>query len=152
MLAIPRFVLLQRPEVSFSNSSKAKTPDLLDSVLTGRQGERTDLFDNIKEVSIDPPTGTSRAHALRKLRKDAPELHSRVINLCSRDTVILTKVKRWLTDKPGRRWPHKQDVITDNVSNNVSPKKKRTQTHGTSRAYTLERLKREAPALYARVL
>lgn len=53
------------------------TVDLLDQALSGRQGRRTDLVDNIHEV--DRPTGTSQAAALRRLRKDAPELHAEVL-------------------------------------------------------------------------
>lgn len=52
--------------------------DLLDRALAGRQGERTDLVDNIHEVSARPD-GTSRDRALRKLRADAPELHAEVL-------------------------------------------------------------------------
>lgn len=52
--------------------------DALDRVTKGRQGERTDLVDNINEVQSSPD-GTSAAYALRKLRTDAPELHERVI-------------------------------------------------------------------------
>lgn len=43
----------------------------------GRQGARTDLFDNIQEVKA--PTGTARSASLRRLKKDAPELHSDVL-------------------------------------------------------------------------
>lgn len=54
--------------------------DLLDQVTAGRQGERTDLFDNIQKVkSEESPTGTSAARALRKLRKDRPDLHAEVL-------------------------------------------------------------------------
>lgn len=51
--------------------------DLLDRALVGRQGERTDLLDISKEVKA--PTGTTQAAALRRLRKDAPSLHSEVL-------------------------------------------------------------------------
>jgi hypothetical protein len=53
--------------------------DWLDKATAGRQGERTDLFDNIKDVS-KAPTGTSQQQALRKLRKDRPDLHERVLS------------------------------------------------------------------------
>lgn len=54
--------------------------DLLDQALKGRQGERTDLVDSIHDVAQDDrPTGTSRAAGLRRLRKDRPDLHERVI-------------------------------------------------------------------------
>lgn len=51
--------------------------DLLNQALSGRQGARTDLVDNIHEVPR--PDGTSKAAALRRLRKDAPELHAEVL-------------------------------------------------------------------------
>lgn len=50
--------------------------DLLDQALEGRQGERTDIVNNINDVR---PQGTSKNQALRKLRKDAPELHADVL-------------------------------------------------------------------------
>lgn len=54
--------------------------DALDRATKGRQGERTDLFNNVKEVDDpDPPMGNTAAYALRKLRADAPELHEQVI-------------------------------------------------------------------------
>lgn len=42
-----------------------------------QQGRRTDFVDIINEV--ERPTGTSAEQALRRLRKDAPELHAKVI-------------------------------------------------------------------------
>lgn len=55
--------------------------DLIDQVQKGEsaQGKRNDLVDNINEVD-SRPTGTSAAYALRRLRKDRPDLHQRVIN------------------------------------------------------------------------
>lgn len=50
---------------------------MLDDALRGRQGERTDLVDNINKVNR--PDGTSKDRALRKLRTDAPELHEKVL-------------------------------------------------------------------------
>lgn len=54
--------------------------DLLDRALLdgSRQGKRNDLVNNINEVT-ERPMGTSRDYALRKLRKDAPELHAEVL-------------------------------------------------------------------------
>lgn len=54
--------------------------DLLDQALLdgSRQGKRNDLVNNINEVT-ERPMGTSMAYALRKLRKDAPELHAEVL-------------------------------------------------------------------------
>jgi hypothetical protein len=43
------------------------------------QGQRNDLVDNINDVATSPD-GTSREAALRKLRKDRPDLHTRVLN------------------------------------------------------------------------
>lgn len=58
-------------------ASDAEALDLLDQALAGRQGERTDLLDISKEVKA--PTGTTQAAALRRLRKDKPELHADVL-------------------------------------------------------------------------
>ena len=47
--------------------------DLLDRACGSRQGERTDLVDNVHEVRHqERPSGNSAARALRKLRRDAP--------------------------------------------------------------------------------
>ena len=58
------------------------TMDLLDQVLQGRQGERTDLiphlYDNVQEVA-KAPTGNSSNAALRRLRAQRPDLHARVL-------------------------------------------------------------------------
>lgn len=51
--------------------------DLLDRELQGKQGGRTDLVNNVNEVPR--PEGNARATALRKLRKDAPDLHAQVL-------------------------------------------------------------------------
>jgi hypothetical protein len=55
-------------------------PDLLDLIeqaIESRQGERTDLHDNIMKVD-GKEQGTSAEYALRRLRKDRPDLHQRV--------------------------------------------------------------------------
>lgn len=52
--------------------------DLIDRVVQGKQGERTDLVDNVHEVG-SRPTGNDRQRALRKLRKDSPVLHAEVL-------------------------------------------------------------------------
>lgn len=64
-------------------------PEALDlfSQATRQQGRRTDLLDNIPEVGPggggrkreNAPSGTSRESGLRRLRKDAPELHADVL-------------------------------------------------------------------------
>jgi len=51
--------------------------DLLDQALQGKQGRRSDLVSNSNEVAR--PVGTTRDQALRRLRKDAPELHAQVL-------------------------------------------------------------------------
>lgn len=54
--------------------------DLLDRVLQGEHGGDRSKLDNIQLASpSSAPTGTSQARALRRLRKDAPELHAEVI-------------------------------------------------------------------------
>lgn len=51
--------------------------DAIDRATVGKQGSRTDIVDNINEVQR--PTGTSRDAALRRLRKDRPDLLERVL-------------------------------------------------------------------------
>jgi hypothetical protein len=50
-----------------------ETLDAIDRATKGQQGKRTDLVDISNEV--DRPTGTTKAAALRRLRKDRPDLH-----------------------------------------------------------------------------
>lgn len=57
-------------------ASNPETLDLLDRALMGKQGERSDLVNNINEVR---PQGTSKGQALRRLRNNAPELHAEVL-------------------------------------------------------------------------
>lgn len=56
-----------------------ETLDRLDQALKqgSRPGARTDLFDNVQEVKA--PDGNSESAALRRLRKDAPDLHGDVL-------------------------------------------------------------------------
>ena len=53
------------------------TLDLLDQALQNQPGRPEKTFDNIQGFS--PPTGTSETSALRRLRKDEPELHAEVL-------------------------------------------------------------------------
>ena len=53
--------------------------DLLGRALSGQQGRRTDFVDNVNEVAVSRPDGNARQYALRKLRKDAPKLHKKVL-------------------------------------------------------------------------
>ncbi len=52
--------------------------DLIDQVTRAGPGTRTDLVYNIHQV--DTPKGTSSARAFRRLRKQRPDLHKRVLN------------------------------------------------------------------------
>jgi hypothetical protein len=52
--------------------------NLLDEAIGSHQGERTDFVDTINEVE-PRPDGTSAKQALRRLRKDRPDLHARVL-------------------------------------------------------------------------
>jgi hypothetical protein len=54
--------------------------DALDKATTGRQGERTDPVNNVNEVSEERPVGNSNTYALRKLRRDRPDLHRSVLD------------------------------------------------------------------------
>jgi hypothetical protein len=53
--------------------------DLIDQAVqeTPRQGAKTDIVDNINEVD-SRPTGTSEQAAIRRLRKDRPDLLEKV--------------------------------------------------------------------------
>jgi len=54
--------------------------DLIDRATAGRQGERTDLVSNRNEVeSGHRPVGTMAQAAVRRLRKDRPDLHAAVL-------------------------------------------------------------------------
>jgi hypothetical protein len=55
--------------------------DAKDQANPSRQGQRTDLVDNNNAVihEVARPSGTSRAQALRRLRKDRPDIHKRVL-------------------------------------------------------------------------
>lgn len=53
--------------------------EAIDRVTTGRQGERTDLVNNVNEVGDSRPEGNSRQQAIRRLRKDRPDLLARVL-------------------------------------------------------------------------
>lgn len=57
-----------------------ETLDALDRALTGKSGTRTDLVNNVNEV-VQParPAGNRQDAALRRLRKDRPDLHERVL-------------------------------------------------------------------------
>lgn len=61
-------------------SDDPEAVDLLDRTLkdTEKQGDRTDLVDNIHEVA-GRPAGTSKQALIRRLRKNHPDLHARVL-------------------------------------------------------------------------
>ena len=48
--------------------------------VTLHQGERTDLHNNVMKVGEAPRQGNSNTYALRKLRKDRPDLHQQVLD------------------------------------------------------------------------
>ncbi len=54
-----------------------KALDLITKAEQGQQGRRSDLVYNVQEVKA--PTGNTPEAALRRLRKDRPDLHARVI-------------------------------------------------------------------------
>lgn len=61
--------------------AKAKQAEVADSANPSRQGERTDLVYNKKNVIHKVrPSGTSTKAALRRLRKHRPDLHDRVLH------------------------------------------------------------------------
>ena len=43
------------------------------------QGKRTDLVDNVNEVTNKPSKGNSRAYTLDRLHREAPKLYARVV-------------------------------------------------------------------------
>lgn len=53
--------------------------DLLDRATVARQGRPTGNPDNVSVSGADLEHGHSRQYALRKLRRDAPEVHARVL-------------------------------------------------------------------------
>jgi len=55
----------------------AEALEAIDRATKGQQGRRTDFVDNIHEV--ERPSGTSRDAAIRRLRKDRPDLLEKVI-------------------------------------------------------------------------
>jgi hypothetical protein len=79
--------------------------DLLDRAVAGRQGERSDLGNNVPEVGR--PEGNSKSKALRRLRDHAPDLHAEVLagNLTAHAAMV----------KAGFR-PHTFTVRPDPVS------------------------------------
>jgi hypothetical protein len=97
---------------------------MLEGALTGRQGERNDLVDNIHEVGARP-TGTSRARALRQLQTHAPELHAEV--LAGRISPHAACLKAGLRRPPDafrtaqRLWakmiPEERDAVEDFIAN-----------------------------------
>lgn len=52
--------------------------NLIDQVTGNHQGKRNDLVDNVNEV-LERPAGNTKQYAIRKLRKDRPDLHARVM-------------------------------------------------------------------------
>ena len=67
--------------IEYSRAIEIGKADAEDRANQSRQGQRTDLVDNDNDVinDVGRPTGTSRAAALRRLRKDRPDIHARVL-------------------------------------------------------------------------
>jgi hypothetical protein len=66
---------------------------VIDQALQGKQGQRTDLVDNVNEV--ERPTGNSESAALRRLRKDRPDLHAQVLDdRLSDDDLVVVPINR----------------------------------------------------------
>jgi len=58
-------------------SKPGRRTDLIKDV----QKPRSDLFDNVDDIKeVKAPTGTSAAYAIRRLRKDRPDIHQRVLD------------------------------------------------------------------------
>jgi hypothetical protein len=91
--------------------------DLLDRALQGRQGQRTDLVDNIHKV--ERPAGTSQTAALRRLRKDAPELHAEVLagNLSAHAAMVQAGFRRRTISVPADEPEH----LVQSLRRNLSP-------------------------------
>lgn len=72
----------------------AEAVDLLDQALQGKSGTRTDLGNNVPEVAR--PEGNTKEKALRRLRKDAPELHADVLagNLTAHAAMVKAGFRR----------------------------------------------------------
>lgn len=62
-------------------ASDPETADLLDQALQGKHGgDRTsECTSNVDVINVARPTGTSKSAALRRLRKDKPDLHAEVL-------------------------------------------------------------------------
>ncbi len=70
--------------------------DALDRATEGRQGERTDLRNNVTEAESEKSvTGNANTYALRKLRRDRPDLHERVLEgeACNAGRMLNRRVK-----------------------------------------------------------
>jgi len=62
-------------------AAAAQQADSADQANPSRQGQRTDLLYNTKnDIQEVAPAGTSRAAALRRLRNDRLDLHTRLMN------------------------------------------------------------------------
>jgi hypothetical protein len=95
--------------------------DAIDRVTQGKQGARTDIVDNVHEV--ERPAGNSRDAALRRLRKDRPDLHAQVLSgerkagpaEASHFRVALGGLGRpaGVTSGRDRRRPRKEETLTE---------------------------------------
>ncbi len=112
---------------------------MIDREVRGRQGERTDLVDNINEVVR--PDGTSRQHALRRLRKDRPygSLDALLKAEIGADVKESCEIVRLRSNGGDRRSENFQ-------SNNITLK-----TRGTAADYLTARIARDNPDILQRM-
>lgn len=98
-------------------AERVEARDLLDQALAGRQGERTDLGNIVTEVSR--PEGNSQAKALRRLRKDRPDLHDEVLagRLTAHAAMIQAGFRRKTVSVPVDR----PEAVANTLRKNLSP-------------------------------
>lgn len=91
--------------------------DLLDRVVRVAPGGDRGKMDNIQSAA--PPNGTSQAAALRRLRKDAPELHAAVLagNLSAHAAMVQAGFRRRVVSVP----VDQPDAVARALRKNLSP-------------------------------
>jgi hypothetical protein len=78
----PELVERTFTEANAARAAEMQARDAQDMANVSRQGQRSDLLDNDNTViqEVKPaPTGTSVEASLRRLRKDRPDIHARVL-------------------------------------------------------------------------
>jgi len=123
--------------------------DVIDAAVQRKSGVRGPgkAFDNVQSFIPPAPTGNSQESALRRLRKDRTDLHELVLN--GERAAKLASMRRAVDDLVNEPLTkHGGDHLHQDNNIMVPPVKQ----HGTSREYTLRRLKRDAPELAEMVL